>query len=532
MAMNFEETFPLVYLLNLSRREDRRLECEAQFAQHGLRVRRFPAVDALWMRDARGYESKGRRAHAVSTRLILRQARQLKAPAVFMFEDDVVLAEDWRERLAALTLPEDWGMFAMGGQHHERPDPAGDGLVRIHAMLDTHAWGVRAECYDKVLAALRKPAPAPNGKWPATDVTLAQLHAEIPSYATWPNTAWQQESLSDLAVGAYSNYEVDGWQRPGYNAVGGLLAEMLGGRAWPEARQRALEQQAWFNRPSPVPPETGGTDPITNADPAEKVAPAEASPDKDPAAGKTAFLFLTRSGHHQPEIWEEYWAGHDDYSIYSHIADPDARPGGWLEKARISEWLPTQWGNISLVRAQLALLRAALQDPTNSFFVFCSESCVPVRPYRELLRVLKLDGRSRFAWTPWSALGNTDAHKTGRPLKAPRLPRTQWIFHSQWVLLNREAASLLVEDDLMRWFENVFAPDECYPGTVLHAKGYPIQDRVVSTDVTWAEWQGGTSPVALSTVSHAFAAGLAVKGAFFARKILPGCDLQKMKLHL
>jgi Core-2/I-Branching enzyme len=513
--MNFEQTFPLIYLLNLSRREDRRLECEAVFAQHGLRVRRFPAVDALWMRKTAGYETKGRRAHALSTRLIIRQAKQEKAPAVFIFEDDVVLADDWRERLAAFTLPGDWGMFALGGQHHERPEPVGDGLVRIHAMLDTHAWGVRAECYDAVLAALRRPAHEPKEHLPATDVTLARLQADIPSYATWPNTAWQQESHSDLAVGAYSNYEVDGWQRPGYNSVGGLLAEMIGGHAWPEARRRALEQKAWF-KSGPVFPGDSGLEACATT----------------PSADKVAFLFLTRAGHHQPAMWEEYWSGQEDYTVYAHLADPEARGSGWLACARIADRISTSWGDVSLVRVQMALLRAALKDPANGFFVFCSESCVPVRPFRELQRILKLDPRSRFGWKPWSVVEKADPQKALRPLKATRLPRTRWIFHSQWILLNHEAASLLAEDDLTPWFEGVFAPDECYPGTVLNAKGYPLNERVVNTDVTWTDWQGGPSPVTLSVIQPALAASLATSGAFFARKLSSQSNIGEMKLHL
>lgn len=53
--------------------------------------------------------------------------------------------------------------------------------------------------------------------------------------------------------------------------------------------------------------------------------------------------------------------------------------------------------------------------------------------------------------------------------------------------LNREATELLVEDDLTAWFENAFAPDESYPGTVLQAKGYPLPERVVNADATWAD---------------------------------------------
>lgn len=180
----------------------------------------------------------------------------------------------------------------------------------------------------------------------------------------------------------------------------------------------------------------------------------------------------------------------------------------------------------------MALLKAALQAPGNGFFVFCSESCVPVRPFQEFHRILKLDPRRRFGWQPQSTLEKSDPVKAQRPLKAPWLPRTRWIFHSQWILLHREAASLLTEDDLTSWFEGVFAPDECYPGTVLHAKGYPLQERVVNADITWTDWQGGPSPVNLSEITPRLAARLATDGTFFARKFQNVSNISSYRLHL
>ena len=117
-------------------------------------------------------------------------------------------------------------------------------------------------------------------------------------------------------------------------------------------------------------------------------------------------------------------------------------------------------------------------------------------------------------------------------MKAPRIPRSRWIFHSQWILLNREAAASLAEDDFTSWFESVFAPDECYPGTILQAKGYPLEERVVNADPTWTDWRGGSSPVSWSGVSSQKAANLAVSGAFFARKVNTDSDLGMRKLHI
>ena len=84
--MNLADQFPLMFCLNLAKRQDRRGRCEQVFEDFGLRVFRFPAVNARYVKKARGFESAGRYAHAVSTRLILRRAMQLKAPAVFILK--------------------------------------------------------------------------------------------------------------------------------------------------------------------------------------------------------------------------------------------------------------------------------------------------------------------------------------------------------------------------------------------------------------------------------------------------------------
>jgi hypothetical protein len=53
--MDFEKVFPTRFLLNLARRQDRRVRCEEIFENEGLVVERQPAVDAKWVKNRRGY---------------------------------------------------------------------------------------------------------------------------------------------------------------------------------------------------------------------------------------------------------------------------------------------------------------------------------------------------------------------------------------------------------------------------------------------------------------------------------------------
>ena len=57
--MDFGETFPLAFFLNLSRRPDRRMACEDLFVDQDLAVQRFPAIDARWFATTAGIHLPG-----------------------------------------------------------------------------------------------------------------------------------------------------------------------------------------------------------------------------------------------------------------------------------------------------------------------------------------------------------------------------------------------------------------------------------------------------------------------------------------
>jgi hypothetical protein len=105
----------------------------------------------------------------------------------------------------------------------------------------------------------------------------------------------------------------------------------------------------------------------------------------------------------------------DDARIFAHPKNPELL----TEKSLIRENLiddlqETEWAGISLVRATLALLKAALADGDHTHFVLVSESCVPVRPFDELVRSLSLDPRSRIHVRSWEDERKTNILRTQR----------------------------------------------------------------------------------------------------------------------
>ena len=480
--MDFEKTFPLRYYINLGRREDRRTELEFHLDQIGVTAQRFPAIDSRFCRNPRGYESKGRYALALTIRLAIRKAKQQKAPALLLLEDDAILHPNFRELISRLDLPNDWGIFYLGCQHTARPLPHRDGLVKVTRALDSHAWAIHESAYDEVMAAMdafHKPTALHAL---ASDQFVAALHQKIPTYACYPNLAWQSVDKSDLTGTTYSLYGKVGAQKIHPHILKDLLTECLA----PEA----LDQ----------PPKLG-------------------------------LLFLTRGDVHNPEIWQEWLdQSPEDVRIFTHAKHPDELADGFLDGTQISEQHETAWGDISLVRATLSLLKAALEDETLTHFALVSESCLPVQSLKRILLRLTHDPRSRFRF-----YNAEDASPTFRfrMNSAPKITLGCWRFHQQWWLLDRAAAVMVARHDHTEKFAQMFAPDEGYFGNVLIMEGYPVDDLVHDKDLTWTHWgKNAGSPDTHPIIAPEHLTEILTTDPFFARKFPQDTDIRKYRLHL
>jgi len=106
---------------------------------------------------------------------------------VLIVEDDAVFAPCFGVALAQLTLPPDWELVHLGGQHLTRPDPVAPGLVRPVRMLRTHAYLAR---YPQILAG------ALRGHKTHVDYALGQL--PVHRYACAPWLVGQDDTPGDI----------------------------------------------------------------------------------------------------------------------------------------------------------------------------------------------------------------------------------------------------------------------------------------------------------------------------------------------
>lgn len=108
---------------------------------------------------------------------------------------------------------------------------------------------------------------------------------------------------------------------------------------------------------------------------------------------KIALCFLVTKDLYNLNLWEEWLKGNEDkYSIYVHFSNSKNITQDLLIKNRVTP-VPTQWGDISLVKAEKNIYKKAMKNKENKFFILLSESCIPVRNfnyvYRRLMRNIK-----------------------------------------------------------------------------------------------------------------------------------------------
>jgi hypothetical protein len=213
------------------------------------------------------------------------------------------------------------------------------------------------------------------------------------------------------------------------------------------------------------------------------------------------------------------------FSVYVHAAPdyagfaPDSIFSGTLIETRIA----ASWGGHDLVDVTRALLKAALTDPRNTRFALLSESGVPIYPAPVVWAALTHNPVSRInacvnpwndeqRWHPDFGVGGpgVKADGTGAAPLGPPVPKSAWRKSSQWSVLTRSHAELVVADTavdaLFRaicrsrdWDEALQRRYDCYSDehyipTLLAVKGLDNQTDCLGfyINVDWSA--GGAHP--------------------------------------
>jgi hypothetical protein len=238
---------------------------------------------------------------------------------------------------------------------------------------------------------------------------------------------------------------------------------------------------------------------------------------------KLAFLFLTVRNHKCPGAWELFFKDvpTDSYSIYCHPKYPPTQP--MLSNNVIANITPTRWGDISLVKATILLIREALDDPENQYFILVSDSCIPIVDFRLLYESISQSGKQGLSYIHYKHIPNRlDRYSKLSPIIRNRIKWKDFNSQHQWMILNKKHAIMCMKSvpKLIKYFTKVHAVDEHFFVTLFQILGV-LKNEFINKKTTFCDWSDVSSmhPKTYHKLSNQFVYNLQSTGCFFVRKV-------------
>jgi len=179
---------------------------------------------------------------------------------------------------------------------------------------------------------------------------------------------------------------------------------------------------------------------------------------------KIAFCFLIYDKINNEKLWYDYIKGIDKnkYNIYIHYKIN--KPLQYFEKYKIKNTIDTCWGCVSIVLAQLEILKIALKDPDNKHFIWLSQSCIPIKSFNYIYNNLNIN-KSYYNISPDCQL-ETKIDSLLKYVKKENIKKA-----AMPSIISRKHANLFIanQNNIMLWFNDIKAtPDEIIFITLLH----------------------------------------------------------------
>jgi hypothetical protein len=239
---------------------------------------------------------------------------------------------------------------------------------------------------------------------------------------------------------------------------------------------------------------------------------------------RIAHLFLIRKNLNHERIWKKFFQGYEKYyNIYVHAKEPEAMASDLLQGRHIAQRCETEYGHVSLVKAEILLLQEALENKENKFFLLHSESCVPVRSFEYIYQQLFGTGRSwlfSFKGDMWRYYG----------IKPSVVPNRFFFKSSQFFCLTRNHAQAVLANGGIEHWEHCNCADEHYFPTALAMRGK--LSECLRQPLTFTEWnrkrrESGWGPTTYHKLSPSDLKALRRTDSLFARKFAPDSDIAR-----
>ncbi len=164
---------------------------------------------------------------------------------------------------------------------------------------------------------------------------------------------------------------------------------------------------------------------------------------------KICFMFLTRGNIYHEKIWKTFFdhADPNKYSIIIHPQNPDEIKTEFFKQFIINDIIPVKWGNI--LTAWIHMLKKMFLDENNKYFVWLSETCIPVKTFEEIYEssknicipmFTKFHEQFRIRYGQWTIFPRCN------PI-AKNIPKHFIDKQQAWCILTRDFIKLYLENE-------------------------------------------------------------------------------------
>lgn len=239
-----------------------------------------------------------------------------------------------------------------------------------------------------------------------------------------------------------------------------------------------------------------------------------------------AFLFLTYDEVEREDIWKKYFETADTelYHIYVHPKTPNKIWSQSIFKdCLLEKTVETQWGGWSLIEAQKRLLEEALKNLNHQHFILVSQNTIPINTFDELYIYMK-DKPSLFYY---KVATHPQHYPRYHGIKEPCFTHSEFLFASQWSILSRKHAELLVEEHVMIKYHygDMAIPDEhAYINYLIYHKKESIMNKMMT--YFQLDPLNYDRPVIFSFLPSNYIKVLQENKYFFLRKVTPTAFIQ------
>ena len=125
-----------------------------------------------------------------------------------------------------------------------------------------------------------------------------------------------------------------------------------------------------------------------------------------------------------------------------------------------------------MVRATLKILKEALKNSENEYFILLSDDCIPLFTPEDCFKRV-IDHGDNIIY------GHTTYHEERYTKLTDKSLLTRHGFdkQSQWMILNRKTVQHFIENDYTKLFEDMLAPDEHYFVNLCHEFDIPFTNK-------------------------------------------------------